>query len=74
VLKPAGYLYIEVPSPDSACAHQTNPNHYSVLGKSMWAELIKRTGFLLLDVVDIAFTTLAGPDQYWAFIQQKPGA
>jgi len=71
VLKPKGYLYIEVPAPDTSCKHETNPNHYSALGKSMWAGLIKRTGFKMLDVVDISFKVPAGPDTYWAFIQQK---
>ena len=71
VLKPKGYLYVEVPAPDTSCKHQTNLNHYSVLGKSMWAGLIKRTGFNILDVVDISFKVPAGPDTYWAFIQQK---
>ena len=72
VLKQKGYLYIEVPAPDTSCKHETNQNHYSVLGKSMWVELIKRTGFTVLDVVDISFQVPAGPDVYWAFLQQKP--
>ena len=72
VLKPAGVLYVEVPAPDTACRHQTNPNHYSVLGKSMWLELIRRAGFPGSGVVDLNFQTGAGPDTYWAFAQQKP--
>ena len=72
VLKPGGVLYVEVPAPDTACGHQTNPNHYSVLGKSMWMELIRRTGFTDIAVTDIGFTTRAGPDTYWAFVQNKP--
>jgi len=71
VLKPGGWLYVEVPAPDTSCAHQTNRNHYSVLGKSMLASLIDRTGFRIVDVLDIAFNVPAGPDTYWAFIQQK---
>ena len=72
VLKHGGYLYIEVPAPDTSCKHQTNKNHYSVLGKNMWIELIKRTGFEILDALDFKFNVIAGPDVYWAFIQQKP--
>lgn len=71
VLKPGGWLYVEVPAPETSCAHQTNRNHYSVLGKSMWASLIERSGFRLLDVLDITFAVPAGPDTYWAFIQQR---
>ncbi len=72
VLKSKGYLYIEVPAPETSCKHQANKNHYSVLGKQMWLELFKRTGLIVLDVLDINFTTGAGPDTYWCVIQQKP--
>jgi SAM-dependent methyltransferase len=71
VLKPGGWLYIEVPAPDTSCAHQTNLNHYSVLGKSMMASLIERSAFRIADILDITFSVPAGPDLYWAFIQQK---
>jgi SAM-dependent methyltransferase len=71
VLRPGGWLYIEVPAPDTACRHQSNRNHYSVLGKSMWADLITRSGFRIAEVLDIGFTVAAGPDTYWAFTQQK---
>jgi SAM-dependent methyltransferase len=71
LLKSRGYLYVEVPAPDTSCHHEKNQNHYSVLGKSMWIELIKRSGFTILDVIDLSFEVPAGPDIYWAFIQQK---
>ena len=71
ILKQNGYLYIEVPAPDTSCKHQTNQNHYSVLGKSMWIELIRRSGFRVVDVVDLTFEVPVGPDTYWSFIQQK---
>ncbi len=71
VLKPQGYLYIELPAPDTSCKHQANGNHYSVLGKNMWTELIKRLGFEALQVFDINFHTPMGPDIYWAMIQKK---
>lgn len=72
VLKNKGYLYIEVPAPDTCCHHQSNKNHYSVFGKSMWAELIKRAGFHILEILDIDHTVPAGLDTYWVFIQMKP--
>jgi SAM-dependent methyltransferase len=71
VLKPGGWLYVEVPAPDTSCQHQSNRNHYSVLGKSMLTNLILRSGFRVVDVADINFSVLAGPDTYWSFIQQK---
>ena len=73
VIKAGGYLYIEVPAPDTSCRHQTNINHYSVLGKSMWIDLIERTGFKIADVIDLSFEVPSGPDCYWAMIQQKDG-
>ncbi len=36
VLKGGSYLYIEVPAPNTACHHETNVNHYSVLTEEMW--------------------------------------
>lgn len=45
VLKPNGCLYIEVPQPDCERPHEENRNHYSILGRSMWLNLLKRTGF-----------------------------
>ena len=71
VVKGGGYCYVEVPAPDTSCRHQTNRNHYSVLGKSMWVELMGRAGFGLLEVLDINFRVMAGPDTYWAFILQR---
>jgi|APSaa5957512535_1039671.scaffolds.fasta_scaffold00403_24 SAM-dependent methyltransferase len=72
VLKSNGYIYIEVPAPDTPCNHQTNVNHYSVLGKSMWIELMKRSGFILLETMQIPLDLKIGKDYYWIFILQKP--
>ena len=68
VLKPGGCIYVEVPAPDTACEHQTNPNHYSVLGKSMWLDLMRRIGVAEIRMTDLNFQTGAGPDTYWAFL------
>lgn len=45
VLKPGGRLYIEVPQPDAETLEEDKPNHYSILGRTMWLSLLKRTGF-----------------------------
>jgi hypothetical protein len=60
-----------VPAPDTSSAHQANPNHYSVLGKSAWLQLMSRSGFALVDQLDLDFTVPAGPDTYWAFVLRK---
>lgn len=72
VLQPGGLLYVEVPAPDTACHHERNRNHYSVLGKSMWAELMERSGFIHEEDLDINFEVPAGSDLYWAFVLKKP--
>jgi ubiquinone/menaquinone biosynthesis C-methylase UbiE len=71
VLKPGGMLFLEVPAPDTACHHERNLNHYSVLGKSMWGQLCARTGFDVLESLDIRFTVEAGPDIYWAIFCRR---
>jgi len=45
VLKQNGVLYIEVPAPDADRVHENNRNHYSIMGKTMWLSLMKRSGF-----------------------------
>ena len=47
VLRPGGWLYVEVPSPDTSGMHEKNPDHYSVMGMSMWQSLIGRAGFTI---------------------------
>ncbi len=69
VLKEGGLLYVEVPAPDTACRHEENKNHYSVLGVSMWKELIKRSGFVLKDSFNIDIGRLE--DTYFAFVARK---
>lgn len=71
VLQPQGILYAEMPAPDTACAHQTNANHYSVFPASCWKSLIQRAGFEILAAREIKLETGAGPDVYFSFIAKK---
>ncbi len=73
LLKDDGRLYVEVPAPDTVCHHETNPNHYSVLGLSMWRSLFHRANFTEEWAKDLNFTVPAGPDTYWSFLL-KPAA
>ena len=45
VLKPRGRLYVEVPRPDMPRPQESNRNHYSIMGKTMWLSLLARAGF-----------------------------
>lgn len=71
VLKEDGWLYLEMPAPDTACDHQYNKNHYSVLTCSGWQSLIIRAGFVIVDMREWPLNTCAGPDKYWSFLCRK---
>jgi len=71
VLKPGGLLYLEMPGVDTTGKHETNPNHYSILGKSMWVQLIARSGFEMQEMLDLDFISPAGEEKYMAFIAKK---
>lgn len=71
VLKMNGILYVEVPAPDTSCQHHLNANHYSVLTKSMWGSLITRSGFEILELIEMNLTTGVGPDTYYGFTCRK---
>jgi ubiquinone/menaquinone biosynthesis C-methylase UbiE len=71
VLKPGGWLYLEVPAPDTHAGHQTNRNHYSVLPKSAWIELMSRSGVPPTKFRDVTIDlTRGGQDVYWAMLGQ----
>jgi len=67
LIKSGGRAYIEVPAADTCCHHEKNPNHYSIMPKSSWLELMARVGFVIERSGDINVQTDAGPDIYWAF-------
>lgn len=71
ITKPGGHLYLEVPAPDTACKHETNGNHYSVLGAEMWKQLIVRSGWTIEDAQELHIQTPAGPDVYFSFTASK---
>ncbi|MCK5679882.1 class I SAM-dependent methyltransferase, partial [bacterium] len=62
ILQEGGYLYLEMPAPDTACHHECNGNHYSVLTQSAWSSLIERSGFMILNKTSIDFKAVIGPD------------
>lgn len=72
-LRDGGFLYLEVPNPDTACGHDTisNCNHYSVLGDRMWASLLIKAGFSVIDYFKFNFQVAAGPDSYTGFLVRK---
>jgi SAM-dependent methyltransferase len=69
-----GYLYVEVPGSEVDAKHETNPNHWSVMGRKMWAVLIERAGFKLIDSATMQFSHGPIGDCYYCFLAQKPAA
>jgi ubiquinone/menaquinone biosynthesis C-methylase UbiE len=71
VLRKQGILYVEVPMPRTSCKHETNPSHFSVMGEMMWASLIQRAGFDLIQAGPLNLTTPLGADQYYTFVARR---
>ena len=67
-LNSGGTFYMEVPAPGQRVVHENNLNHFSVLGKRMWASLLKRVGFEDIEVVAIH---IGSKDKYYKFIAKK---
>lgn len=74
ILKPGGHLYVEVPSPGTPANHESNPSHFSVLGKAMWEHLFRRAGFEMVKTANIELPLDVGPDVYFAWLLSKPEA
>lgn len=72
VLRPGGWLYVEVPGPDTACCHEQNQNHYSVLGARAWMWLMVKAGFgREIKNWEWQLQTQAGGDVYFGFLARK---
>jgi len=75
-LKVGGFVYVEVPLPDSAFHHEDNPNHYSVLSASMWRSLSRKVGFDIMRDISIDFSVpqedgRTTADRYLSLILRK---
>lgn len=79
VLKPGGWLYVEMPCDGTDAWHTGNRNHFSVMSERMLASLLERAGFDI-DCKNAVCTGI-GPfpldeechtDRYFAFQVQKP--
>jgi SAM-dependent methyltransferase len=71
-VKPGGFVYVEVPAPDTSVNHQTNPNHYSVLPLSAWDDLFARSGFTIEKRHIMKLKAQSGTDAYWGFHLRSP--
>ncbi len=72
VLVPGGYLYCEVPAPETAAQHHANKNHYSMFSDAVWSELFARLQFTILWKQKLDFTIPAGSDSYFQYFLTSP--
>lgn len=69
ILRPGtGKLYVEVPAPDTACLHTTNPNHFSCFSREGWMGLFDKAGFVPMEAFDIQVKVPAGDDRYFCWL------
>jgi ubiquinone/menaquinone biosynthesis C-methylase UbiE len=73
VVRLDGFVYVEVPAPDTSAHHETNPNHYSVLPHSSWLNLFVRAGFAVENSMAINVNVPCGSDLYWSFLLRRRG-
>lgn len=63
VLKQGSKIYIEVPAPDCDRQHETNLNHYSILGATQLSALLQRTGFNIDTFNTLQFDLAVGENE-----------
>lgn len=71
VLKDNGFIYIEVPAPETFAHHETNPNHYAVFSSGVWKSLFIKSGLDVYYSNELKVTLDAGEDMYFQFICRK---
>lgn len=70
VMKPGGYLYVEVPAPETKFHHETNLEHFSLFSIGVWNTLMSRV-FQVVSSVTNNMVGDMGKDQNYAFILRK---
>ena len=68
VLKKGGFMYVEVPAPDTVGINELDSNHYSVFGSRMWEYLMERAGFGIVAAYSTKFEILVTGQQGWTSI------
>jgi len=66
-----GYLYVEVPSPQTVCLHALNENHYSCFSREGWFSLFLKAGMKIVQSWDFHVDIVIGPDEYFCFLLQS---
>ncbi len=77
VLKDEGWLYVEVPMPETPRSHETNPNHWALFSQVGWVQMFLRSAFSIVAERRLEFTMKLAddpnlcPDVYCCWLLQK---
>ena len=77
MLKMNGLLYIEMPQPNTDRNLEHWPNHYSIMGSSMYKSLFERAGFVVAETSEISMNLNMQDDKEvleiydWYLLQKK---
>ena len=79
VLSTGGFIYVEMPMPDTTRRLENWPNHYSILGDRMWMALFDRSGFKVRVKTSLQSTLQVGSvnnghpfkEAYYVYVLQK---
>lgn len=79
ITKPNGYIYLEMPAPNTMSFHAFNPNHYSCFDMNGWTGLIQKCGLEIIDYKEYSFS-INPPgrepyqDMYYGWYLRNPAA
>ena len=78
ILKPGGIVYVEMPSPQCTRLLEEYDNHYAIMGPRQWQALMKRAGFVNIDIGELRFNITnnetgedIGEEVYETYILEK---
>ena len=71
VLRRGGWVYVEVPAPDTFAHHEWNVNHYSVFTPSVWLALFHKAGLVCESYQKMDINMPSGADVYYNFFLEK---
>jgi hypothetical protein len=71
VIRPGGFVYIDVPAPDTEAHHETVSGNISMLTLSAWLHLHARAGFTVEGGAAIGVGEGGKADTHWSFQLRK---
>lgn len=67
VLRPGGFIHLDVPATDTDFQHEANPSNHSVLALNSWLALFARAGLVVEKGCAIGHEAKGKKDSVWSF-------